>query len=85
MPLQEPAAAAAIIKRVIAQMESKDGWCHSAASARLANLVSDFDPRTYGFRKLSDLVRRTGAFELGRAEGKPMRVRAKPQAGRKKR
>ncbi|PWI49835.1 Maebl [Rhizobium phaseoli] len=86
VPLQEPAAAAAIIKRVIAQMESEDGWVPlGLVGNQLANLASDFDPRTYGFRKLSDLVRKTGSFELEQAEGKPMRVRAKPQAGRKKR
>jgi hypothetical protein len=30
----------------------------------LTNLVSDFDPRAYGFRKLSDLVRKPGMFEF---------------------
>ena len=45
---------------------------------QLANLSSDFDPRAYGFRKLSDLVRKTGAFELDQSEGKALRVRIKP-------
>ena len=45
---------------------------------RLANIASDFDPRTYGFRKLSDLVRQTGAFEIDQPDGRAMRIRAKP-------
>ena len=37
-----------------------------AVGQRLAAIASDFDPRTYGYRKLSDLVRNTGAFEIDR-------------------
>jgi OST-HTH/LOTUS domain-containing protein len=39
---------------------------------------SDFDPRTYGYRKLSDLVRKTGAFDIDQPEGRAMRIRARP-------
>jgi hypothetical protein len=45
---------------------------------RLANIASDFDPRTFGYRKLSDLVRDTGAFEIDQSEGRSVRIRAKP-------
>jgi hypothetical protein len=45
---------------------------------RLANIASDFDPRTYGHRKLSDLVRQTGAFEIDQPDGRALRIRAKP-------
>jgi Fe-S-cluster formation regulator IscX/YfhJ len=77
-PLQPPSAAAPIIKKVIAQMETEDGWVDlGAVGQQLANLPSDFDPRTYGFRKLSDLVRKTKAFEIDQVEG-TMRVRIKP-------
>jgi OST-HTH/LOTUS domain len=38
-------------------------------------MVSDFDPRTYGYRKLSDLVRGTGGFEIDEREGGAMRIR----------
>lgn len=82
--LQPPSAAAPIIKKVLAQMESEDGWVTlGAVGTQLANLASDFDPRTYGFRKLSDLVRKTGAFELEHLEGKPLRIRMKPAGSRK--
>ena len=35
-------------------------------------------PRTFGFRKLSDLVRKTNAFEVDQREGGTMRIRLKP-------
>jgi Fe-S-cluster formation regulator IscX/YfhJ len=55
-----------------------------AVGNHLANLASDFDPRTFGFRKLSDLVRKTNAFEIDHPEGGTMRIRVKvTKAGRK--
>ena len=39
-------------------MESEDGWVPlGEVGKQLANLASDFDPRTFGFRKL----KRSGA------------------------
>ena len=74
-------AAVAILNRTIAQMETEDGWIGlRALGQRLANVASDFDPRTYGFRKLSDLVRQSGAFETDEADGRAMRLRPKPAA-----
>lgn len=82
--LQPPSAAAPIIRKVLRQMETEDGWVPlGAVGAQLANLASDFDPRTYGFRKLSDLVRKTNAFDVEQLEGKPLRIRIK-QPGPKK-
>lgn len=81
--LQKPSAATPIIKKVIAQMESEDGWVPlGAVGTQLANLASDFDPRTYGSRKLSDLVKKTNAFEIDNAEGKPLRIRMKQPASK---
>jgi uncharacterized LabA/DUF88 family protein len=82
-PQESPSAgsAVAILNKAIAQMETEDGWVGlRALGQRLANIASDFDPRTYGFRKLSDLVRQSGAFEIDEAEGGPMRLKAKPAA-----
>ena len=77
---QAPADAVAILKTAIAQMDSDDGWVGlGALGNRLANLAPDFDPRTYGVAKLSDLVRRTGAFDLEQSEGRRLRVRLKPE------
>jgi uncharacterized LabA/DUF88 family protein len=74
-------AAVAILNRTIAQMETEDGWIAlRAVGQRLANVASDFDPRTYGFRKLSDLVRQSGAFDTEEADGRALRLRPKPAA-----
>lgn len=82
--LQPPSAATPIIKKVIGQMETEDGWVPlGAVGHQLANFASDFDPRTYGFRKLSDLVRKTGAFDVDQLEGRPLRIRL-TQPGTKK-
>jgi uncharacterized LabA/DUF88 family protein len=76
-------AATPIIKKVITQMESEDGWVAlGEVGTQLANLASDFDPRTFGFRKLSDLVRKTDAFEIEeQPKGGSMRIRVKSAAG----
>jgi uncharacterized LabA/DUF88 family protein len=77
--LQPPSAATSILNKVTAQMETEDGWVALAAVGhRLASIASDFDPRTYGYRKLSDLVRKTGAFDMELREGRGLRIRAKP-------
>lgn len=79
--LQAPADAVPILVKVIAQMDTEDGWVPlGAVGNQLANLAPDFDPRTFGFRKLSDLIRQTNAFELLHPEGGALRIRAKPKA-----
>jgi len=78
--LQPPSAAIPILNKAIVQMETEDGWVGlGTVGQRLANIASDFDPRTYGYRKLSDLVRKTGAFDIDQPEGRAMRIRVKPK------
>ncbi len=44
-----------------------DGWAHlGALGSHIANQAPDFDPRNYGFKKLSDLVVAIGLFEVSR-------------------
>lgn len=77
-PLQNPSKATPIIKKVISQMASEDGWVPlGVVGNQLANLTSDFDSRTYGFEKLSDLVRKTNSFEIETPKGGTMRIRLK--------
>ena len=77
--LQPPSSAVPLLTKAIAEMETEDGWVNlGAVGQRLANIASDFDPRSYGYRKLSDLVRKTRAFEIDQREGRSMRIRAKP-------
>jgi Fe-S-cluster formation regulator IscX/YfhJ len=70
--------------KVMAQMETEDGWVLlGALGKQLANLAPDFDPRTFGFRKLNDVVRETKAFEIEQVDGRHMRVRLKPAERRR--
>jgi len=82
--LQPPSAAIPILNKVTAQMETEDGWVALATVGKgLAGIASDFDPRTYGYRKLSDLVRKSGAFEMEMREGRGLWIRAKPKQSAK--
>ena len=50
---------------MIAQLDDGDGWAPlGLVGQRLANLVTDFAPRTYGHAKLSELVKEPGSFEV---------------------
>lgn len=80
--LEPPSAAVPLLRSAMAQIESEDGWVGlGAVGQRVTNLASEFDPRTYGHRKLSDLVRHTGAFDLEDGGGR-MRIRLKPAGSR---
>ena len=43
----------------------------------ITQLHPDFDPRTYGSAKLSDLLRKTGRFEVFQGQNNAMKVRDK--------
>jgi uncharacterized LabA/DUF88 family protein len=74
--LEPPSAAVPLLTKAIEQMETDDGWVElGAVGRRLSTIASDFDPRTYGYGKLSDLVRNTGAFEIDQPEGRALRIR----------
>ncbi|MBI2260161.1 MAG: NYN domain-containing protein [Caulobacterales bacterium] len=72
-----PSEAARLIATVIADMdEDGDGWVNAGGIAnRLRNAYPDFDQRSYGYAKLSDLIRGTGRFEVETSAGGAMRVR----------
>jgi uncharacterized LabA/DUF88 family protein len=77
--LQPPTAAIPLLHKAFSQLESEDGWVNlRVLGQRLTSIATDFDPRTYGYRKLSELVKNTGAFEVSQ-EGGGMRVRLHPQ------
>jgi hypothetical protein len=82
--LQPPSAAMPLLRKVIAQMDDEDGWVGlGGVGRRLANLAPDFDPRTYGYAKLGDLVRKTGSFDVEQLEGRGVRIRLKPAPKRR--
>jgi hypothetical protein len=77
--LRPPSAATPIILKVITEMDSDNGWVAlNGVGTRLVRLPSGFSYRTYNSKNLSDLVRKTNAFELDQADGKLLRIRAKP-------
>ena len=79
--LQPPTAAVPNLRKVITQMDGEEGWVSlSEFGKRLNNLFSDFDPRTYGQKKLSDLVRATGAFDVEKIEGGGLRSTSQDHA-----
>jgi hypothetical protein len=83
--LQPPSAAIPILQKAISQIESEDGWVLlGTVGVQISNLFSDFDVRTYGASKLSDLVRKTDAFEIEKLAGSNMRIKAKSAGGRAK-
>jgi uncharacterized LabA/DUF88 family protein len=75
-----PSKAVPIVKRAIEQIDQEDGWVLlGTVGQQLAKLAPDFDPRSYGFGKLSELIQKAGAFEVSRpADNKPIRIRIKP-------
>ncbi|KRD72648.1 NYN domain-containing protein [Ensifer sp. ENS10] len=76
--LQPVSAAVPLIKKILAQEETEEGWVNlGTVGKQLLNLAPDFDPRTFGFRKLSDLIRKTNKFEVQQAEGRPVSIRLK--------
>ena len=83
--LQPMEEAVDLINRALAQLEDDpDGWFQlGTVGQRLTNLSSEFDTRTFGHGKLSDLVQATGRFEIDRS-GQHVRMRPKP-AGRRSR
>jgi len=74
-----PIEASRLIASVIADMdEDEDGWVSvGGLGDRLRNAYPDFDQRTYGFAKLSDLIRATGRFDVQTGSGGSMRIRDK--------
>ena len=76
-----------LLRRAVASAEGEDGWSHlGPVGSQIGNQAS-FDPRNYGYGKLSDLLVAIGLFEM-KKEGKSSFVRAlakkpaaKPAAG----
>jgi uncharacterized LabA/DUF88 family protein len=68
-----------LIRTAISQLDDEEGWVSlGGVGQRLAILATDFDPRTFGEAKLSNLVVKTGAFEMRQAPGRQVQIRAKP-------
>ena len=73
----KPSEAARLIASVLVDMEEDgDGWVPAGGIAnRLRNAYPDVDQRTYGYAKLSDLIRATGRFDVDTGSGGSMPLR----------
>ena len=61
---------ATICNTILPDLETDSGWANLAdVGNRLIKLYSDFDPRTYGYDKLSRLVRDRSEFEVDKKPG----------------
>ena len=71
-----------LISKALEQLEEDaEGWFQlGTVGQRLQNLSPEFDTRTFGHAKLSDLVEATGRFEINR-NGQHVRLRPKPVRG----
>ncbi|WP_312814224.1 NYN domain-containing protein [Brevundimonas sp.] len=59
--------------------EGEDGWASlGVVGNRLRSTYPDFDHRTYGQQKLSDLIRTLPKLEITRSDGNGLKVRTKP-------
>jgi hypothetical protein len=60
--------------------EEDDGWVSiGGIGNRLRNAYPDFDQRSYGHSKLSDLIKATGKFEVQIRTGGHMVARPTPK------
>jgi uncharacterized LabA/DUF88 family protein len=84
--LKSDAALVSLLRNAIEAASDDDGWAPLAAVGNIiTNQRPDFDSRSYGYGKLSDLINATALFEIERhspGDGKQplMYAREKPRA-----
>ena len=83
-PLRPIGEATALIEKALEAMDDDaEGWFHlGTVGQRLQNLSPEFDTRTYGQPKLSDLVVATGKYEIDRTKGFRLRPKKPARARR---
>ncbi|MGB6118528.1 MAG: NYN domain-containing protein [Mesorhizobium sp.] len=70
-----------VVQKAIEQAEGEDGWASlGAVGTQLVKLEPSFDTRTWGFRKLIDLVRQIDQIEVEHFDGKAPRLRQRSKA-----
>jgi uncharacterized LabA/DUF88 family protein len=79
------AEAVSLIDKAMEQLEDDaEGWFQlGTVGQRMTNLSPEFDTRTFGHAKLSDLVEATGRFEIDRSS-QHVRMRPKKRTRRKR-
>ena len=75
-----------MLRNAVDAANGDDGWAHLGQVGNQIGNQASFDPRNYGYRKLSDLIEATELFEIKR-QGQIVLIRAKrkdpPRAARK--
>lgn len=72
-----------LILKAMAAVQQDDEWYTLSQIGKFLNAIDpDFDTRTYGFGKLSDLLKKLKEFEL-RKEGNHLEMRRVPSGGKK--
>lgn len=63
---KKPKAPVGFIAKILDDIADEDGWAHlGALGANITKLRPEFDPRTHGYKKLSDLIKGyPHAFEI---------------------
>ncbi len=63
--LKQDSRLVSLLRDAVEDSADDSGWMPLRILGRnVANRAPEFDPRNYGFRKLGDLVRKTGLFEI---------------------
>jgi len=58
-----------LIRNSIEACSNESGWAHlGPVGSLIIKTANDFDPRNYGFRKLSELVQAIGLFDIDRKD-----------------
>jgi uncharacterized protein (TIGR00288 family) len=76
----------ALLQSAVEDAADEFGWAYlGAVGTYIANRQPEFDPRNYGFRKLGDLIKASGLFEIDERasptdSGKQVYLRLKPKA-----
>ena len=75
---EAPAKAIPLIRDAMKKIDpDQDDYSLGQLGQVITQLHPDFDPRTYGSAKLSDLLRKTGRFEVFQGQSNAMKVRDK--------
>ncbi|MCA0394653.1 MAG: NYN domain-containing protein [Proteobacteria bacterium] len=67
-----------LLRSAVESAADDDGWSHLGQVGHQIGNQASFDPRNYGYRKLSDLVDAIGLFDV-RRQGQIVYVREKPK------
>ena len=75
---EAPSKAIPLIRDAMKKIDpDQDDYSLGQLGQVITQLHPDFDPRTYGSAKLSDLLRKTGRFEVFQGQNNAMKVRDK--------